>query len=133
MDLYSHALWAYQWAGYLYQFHSNIDSIWKELAKKFGVMIDDNTNRKIIIDDILSWAKVFEFALTYIACQLKVCQAYMLSLNLPKSHIFPKQFEFVGINVCADDNHPAQSKHTLLKTWPAPDTICNVTRFIGFV
>jgi hypothetical protein len=42
------------------------------------------------------------------------------------------RFEFVGINVCADSNHPAQSKHTLLKTWPAPETVCNIAKFIGF-
>jgi hypothetical protein len=66
-------------------------------------------------------------------CQLKVCQAYRLSLNLCKSHIFLKWFEFAGIDVCADGNRPAQSKHTLLQTWPAPKTVCNVAKFIGFV
>jgi hypothetical protein len=66
-------------------------------------------------------------------CQLKVCQAYRLSLNLRKSHIFPKRFEFVGIDVCANGNRPAQSKHTLLQTWPTPKTVCNVAKFIGFV
>jgi hypothetical protein len=65
-------------------------------------------------------------------CQLKICQAYRLSLNLCKSHIFLSRFEFVGINVCTDGNHPTQSKHTLLKTWPAPKTVCNVAKFIGF-
>jgi hypothetical protein len=65
-------------------------------------------------------------------CQLKICQAYRLSLNLRKSHIFPSRFEFVGINVCTDGNHPAQSKHTLLKTWPAPKTVRDIAKFIGF-
>jgi hypothetical protein len=65
-------------------------------------------------------------------CQLKVCQAYRLSPNLRKSHIFPKQFQFVGIDVCANGNHPAQSKHALLHTWPAPETVQDVAKFIGF-
>jgi hypothetical protein len=65
-------------------------------------------------------------------CQLKVCQAYHSSLNLRKSYIFLLGFEFVGIDVCADGNRPAQSKHTLLKTWPAPETVCNIAKFIGF-
>jgi hypothetical protein len=65
-------------------------------------------------------------------CQLKICQAYWLSLNLCKSHIFLLRFEFLGINVCTDDNRPAQSKHTLLKTWPAPETVRNIAKFIGF-
>ncbi len=37
----------------------------------------------------------------------------------------------MGIDVCANGNHPAQSKHTLLKTWPAPKTVCKVAKFIG--
>ncbi len=113
-------------------FIHNIDSVWKELAQEHGVPIDDYTNMKIIIDDIVSWAKVLNFPLIYIECQLKICQAYQLSLNLHKSHIFPSRFEFVGIDVCPDGNHPAQSKHTLLKTWPASKTVCNVAKFIGF-
>ncbi len=113
-------------------FIHDIDSVWKELAQERGVPIDNNTNTKIIIDDIVSWAKVLDFAITYMECQLKICQAYQLSLNLRKSHIFPSRFEFVGIDICADGNRPAQSKHTLLKTWPAPKTVCDVAKFIGF-
>ena len=45
---------------------------------------------------------------------------------------FLSRFEFVGINICTDSNCPAQSKHTLLKTWPAPETVRNVAKFIGF-
>ncbi len=32
----------------------NIDSIWKELAKSLGITIDDDTNTRIIVDDIVS-------------------------------------------------------------------------------
>jgi hypothetical protein len=92
-------------------FIHDINSVWKELAQERGVPIDDDTNMKIIVDDILSWAKVFDFTITYMECQLKICQAYQLSLNLRKSHIFLSHFKFVGINVCADGNPPAQSKH----------------------
>ncbi len=113
-------------------FIHDINSIWKELAQEHGVPIYKNTNTKIIVDNIVSWAKVLNFAIAYMECQLKVCQAYCLSLNLHKSCIFPSHFKFVGINACADGNRPAQSKHTLLKTWPAPETVHNITKFIGF-
>ena len=102
------------------------------MAKDLGIAIDNDTNTRIIIDDIVSWAKLLELALRYMECQLKVCQAYRLSLILRKSHIFPSRFEFVGIDVCADGNRPAQSKHTLLETWPAPETVRDVAKFIGF-
>jgi hypothetical protein len=73
-----------------------------------------------------------EYALKYIRRQLKVCQAYRLLLNLRKSHFFPKRFEFVGIDVCVDGNRPTKSKHNLLTTWPAPEFVRDVAKFIGF-
>jgi hypothetical protein len=65
-------------------------------------------------------------------CQLQVCQAYNLSLKLSKSHIFPTRFEFVGVDVCADGNRPAQSKHVLLQTWTDPVEVRCAAKFCGF-
>jgi len=53
-------------------------------------------------------------------------------LTLHKSYVFPKHFTFVGADVCDGGNRPAQSKHMLLKTWPAPEFVCDVAKFIGF-
>ncbi len=114
------------------QFIHDVDSQWKALAVKSGLVIDDNTNTKITVDDILSWAKSPEAALLYMECQLRVCLAYPLSLSLLKSHIFPKRFEFVGIDVCLDGNLPAMSKHQLLKHWPQPETVRDVAKIVGF-
>jgi hypothetical protein len=113
-------------------FIHDLDSVWKEEARSNGIPIDDDTNTKIIVDDIVSWAHLLEYALTYIRCQLKVCQAYRLSLTLRKSHFFPKRFEFVGIDMCNDGNRPAQSKFMLLKTWPVPEFVRDIAKFIGF-
>jgi hypothetical protein len=110
----------------------DIDSVWKTLATSHGVSIGDTTNTRIIIDDIISWSSMEEYALKYIRCQLKVCQVYRLSLNLRKSHFFPKWFEFVGINICVDGNRPAKSKHNLLTTWPALEFVRDVEKFISF-
>jgi hypothetical protein len=54
-------------------------------------------------------------------------------LSLKKSFIFPKQFEFMGNDLCPDGNRPAQSKHQLLTTWPHPKLIGDIAKFIGFV
>jgi hypothetical protein len=110
----------------------DINSIWQKLATEQGVQIDEDTNTKIIIDDIVSYAKKVQTALIYMECQLIICQAYRLSLNLRKSFIFPPRFEFVGIDVCDNGNQPAKSKHTLLQTWPPPELMHNVAKFIGF-
>jgi hypothetical protein len=96
-------------------------------------MINNETNTRIIGDNILSHGKDLDTSLKYIECQLCVCLAYHLLLSLKKSHIFPRQFEFVGNDVCVDGNRPAQSKHQLLSTWPKPELVKDIAKFIGFV
>ncbi len=76
-------------------------STWVELARKVGVTIDDDTNTRIIVDNIPSCATTIEFALLYIGCQLRVCQAQNLSLSLKKTHIFPKRFNLSGQTLAA--------------------------------
>jgi hypothetical protein len=102
------------------------------MAQQKGHIIDDNTNMKIIVNNILSLVKSLSMALIYIKCQLHVCQAYQLSLSLQKSHIFPKHFEFVRIDVCSDGSRLAMSKHQLPEHWPQPETVCDVTKIIRF-
>ena len=84
------------------------------------------------MDDVVSWSDSIVKALAYMRCQLQVCQAYNLSLKLSKSHIFPSRFEFVGVDVCADGNRPALSKHVLLQTWPEPTEVRCIAKFVGF-
>ena len=43
----------------------DLDSVWKELAHSIGKSIDDDTNTKIIVDDIVSWSRHLEYALAY--------------------------------------------------------------------
>jgi hypothetical protein len=66
-------------------------------------------------------------------CQLKVAQSQNLSLSLKKSFIFPKQVEFVGVDIGQDGNQPTMSKHQLLVHWPRPVIVCNVAKFVGFL
>ncbi len=106
-------------------FIHDVNSQWKA-AEKSGLVINNDTNTKIIVDDIFAWAKTINNAVLYIECQLRVCQSYLLSLSLHKSYIFPKRLEFVGINVCLDGNRPAMSKHQLLEHWPQPEIVDSV-------
>jgi hypothetical protein len=69
-------------------------------------------------------------ALLYMKCQLRVAQFQRLSLSLKKSKLFPQCFEFVGVDLCADGNRPAQSKHQLLQHWATPR---DVSKFVGFL
>ena len=110
----------------------DVDSQWKSLAQSTGISIDDDTNTRIIIDDIVNHGKNLPTSLGYMECQLRICMAYRLSLSLLKSFIFPKRFEFVGNDVTPEGNRPAQSKHELLLTWPVPEIIRDVAKIIGF-
>jgi hypothetical protein len=47
-------------------FICDVDSSWKELARSYGISINDDTNTNIIVDDILSWAKSLQIALIYL-------------------------------------------------------------------
>ena len=38
-------------------FIHDLDSVWKEHARSNGIPIDDDTNTKIIVDDIVSWSR----------------------------------------------------------------------------
>jgi hypothetical protein len=108
------------------------DSQWKLLARTMGIKIDNDTNTRIIVDDIVSHGRNLAISLLYMECQLRVCIAYRLSLSLWKSFIFPKRFEFVGNDACPAGNRPAQSKHQLLQSWPTPEIVRNVAKFICF-
>jgi hypothetical protein len=114
-------------------FIHNLDSTWKDLARKHGIVIDKDTNTNIIVDDIFSYAKMLTIALIHMECQLKVTQSQNLLLSLKKSFIFPKQVEFVGVDVCQDGNRPAMSKHQLLVHWPTPVIVRDVAKFVGFL
>ena len=113
-------------------FMHDLDATWKQLAESQGIKIDDDTNTKIIVDDIWSWAKTYGDAFKYMECQFRVCLAQRLSLSLKKCHFFPKRVEFVGIDVSEDGNRPAMSKHELLNTWPKPSIVRDIASSVGF-
>jgi hypothetical protein len=114
-------------------FIHDVDTSRKELARSYRIAIDKDTNTNIIVDDILSWAKSLTIALVYMECQLKIYQSQNLSLSLKKSHIFPKQFEFVEIDICPEGDCPAMLKHQLLEHWPTPIIVRDVAKFVGFM
>ena len=53
-------------------FIHGIDPTWTVLAKSKGVSIGVNTNARITVDKILSWASKLKTALLYMECQLRV-------------------------------------------------------------
>jgi hypothetical protein len=114
-------------------FIHGLNRTWQDLAHSLGLVINDDLNTTIILNDIVSWSKTLIMALLYMECQLRVCQSQNLLLSLKKSHIFVKHFEFVGVDVCINGNQPAMSKHQLIKTWPAPELVRDIAKFVGSI
>ena len=107
MDLHRHALWADQQSRYIHQHVYDLDSQWKALATSVGITVGDDTDTRIIVDDIVSHRPTIDISLLSMECQLRICKAYRLSLSLKKSFIFPEHFEFVGNDVSPYGNRPA--------------------------
>jgi hypothetical protein len=97
-----------------------------------GITIGDNTNTRIIVDNIISHGPTVDTSFRYMECQLRVCRSYRLSLSLKKSFIFPRRFEFVGNDVSPNGNRPAQSNYQLLESWPKPEIVRDIAKFIRF-
>jgi hypothetical protein len=113
-------------------FMHDMDSRWKEVAISRGVKINEDTNTRIIVDDLFNHGTSFRVCMTYLRAQLDVARCRNLSISLAKCVWFPPRVEFVGIDVGIDGNRPAQSKHQLLSTWPQPTIVRDVASFVGF-
>jgi hypothetical protein len=113
-------------------FIHDMNGTWQEIACSLGLNINKDMNTTNIVDDIVSWEKQVMAVLLYMECQLCICQSQNLALSLKKSHIFPKKFEFIGVDVSPNGNCPAMSKHSLLHHWPAPELVRDVANFFIF-
>ena len=100
---------------------------WQERAITKGVTIDQETNTRLIVDDIFNHAKDIDLALFYIEAQWEVSALWRLSLSLPKSSFFVERVDLVDVDILLSGNMPARSmEHDLLRKWPKPKDICDV-------
>ncbi|KAL3803007.1 hypothetical protein HJC23_008983 [Cyclotella cryptica] len=102
---------------------------WDELAKSRGIDVGGSTGTKIIVNDIHSRGVDWDMSLYYFEYQLDVCLCRHLSLHLKKCHLFSPGFEFVGHDIAEDGNHPAQSKFDLVRNWPQPCIVRDVSQW----
>jgi hypothetical protein len=63
-------------------FIHDVDSQWKALATSCGISINEQTNTRIIVDNIVNHGLDLSTSLQYMECQLRVCLAYHLLLSL---------------------------------------------------
>ena len=70
---------------------------------------------KIVIDDILLYSNHIPTLLHYFSCVAKFFTKFRLSFKLSKCNFFKSRVEFVGHNLTASGNFPAQSKFNLIQ------------------
>ena len=86
---------------------------------------------KIIVDDILAFAAVLEDLVKYWEVVLEVLQEHSATLKLKKTSFLPQKPEYVGVQLNADGNSPAESKFTAFRLIPPPETWSDLSMLIG--
>jgi hypothetical protein len=110
----------------------NINGEWQVMAIENGVVINEDTNTKIIVDDCFNWAITEDQAFLYMEAQFTMDARRRLSFSLHKSLFFPTRVEFVGIDIGIKSNMPAARKFELLRMWPKAVDVQAVASFIAF-
>ena len=102
---------------------------WDEQAVRQGIRF---AGSKVIVDDILAFAKTVEALLRYWCCMLEVLQFYRATVNLRKCQFLdPTSMEFVGVDTRPDGNAPARSKSEAFRKLGRPQTWSDLRMLVG--
>jgi hypothetical protein len=85
-----------------------------------------------IVDDLLLHSRTGPALLRYLRVILQTCQDLCITVNLKKCRFFPKKAVFVGIDVTAKGNQPAEDKFQGLDALDAPTSTTGLRHIIGF-
>ena len=110
----------------------DLREFWNQVSEEFGLKINNNTNTKVIFDNIIGNVKSYQDGLTLLRAIFIIACRHNLLSKLKKCKFFPENLEFVGHDLCYNDNRPAILKEDLLARWPLPITVRNIHRFIGY-
>ena len=105
---------------------------WTQLCQEKGISASNDNGSTIIIDDTFVWAINEDQMFDILHCIAKVSRKYHLTWKLKKCRWFPKEVEFVGVDLSIEGNRPAKSKTSLLQRWKYPTTARQIMSFIGF-
>ena len=88
---------------------------------------------KSIIDDILIWSSIIATVLVYFECVCSMFLKYCVSFRQDKCHFLIDRVVYVGHDLLANGNCPAQSKFDIIKDWETPTTGSSLHFFVGLV
>ncbi len=87
----------------------------------------------VIVDNIIMYAKCVVSLLAYYLSILKTLKFYRVTANLRKGRYFPTRAEFVGTDVLATGNAPAESKYHAIEKLTRPILFTDLRMLIGML
>ena len=88
----------------------DLKALWDILQEEKGVPTDHDNGTTIIVDGNLIFAHTLKNALIIFECICIIAMKYHLTWTLKKAQFFPKEIEFVGVDIAISGNSPARSK-----------------------
>ena len=110
----------------------DLKALWDILQEQKGVPTDHDNGTTIIVDDNLIFARTLKNALIIFECVCIIAMKYHLTWKLKKAQFFPKEIEFVGVDIAISGNSPARSKFNRLNSLPRPSCSRESMAFLGF-
>jgi hypothetical protein len=91
------------------------------------------TGSSVVVDDLIVYAMNVKGLLAYWECILQTLLHYRVTIRLRKTRFLPTRAEFVGVDVLASGNSPAQSKYESISKLPPPALFSDLRMFIGLL
>lgn len=86
----------------------------------------------IYLDDVIIFSKTIEQHITRLEKVFQRLQEYNLKLNPKKCKFFKTKVTYLGHVVSSEGIQTDPSKVEAVKTWPRPNTVKEVRKFLGF-
>jgi hypothetical protein len=101
---------------------------WDTLAKERGIRA---VGSKVIVDDVLLYGRTADQLLKYFCTVLDVLKHHRATINLKKCKFMRDRCEFVGVDIVAGGNKPAEWKYAAFEALGRPNTFGDLCMLIG--
>ena len=110
----------------------DLKQMWTTECEQEGIRPSPDEGSTIIMDDWFLFSYSLENAFIIVTCVCRIARKYHLTWKLKKCQWFPKEVEFVGVDVSTHGNSPSKEKIVIMEAWKYPITSRDIMSFIGF-
>lgn len=98
----------------------------------------DNALRNIdfaacFIDDVIVFSESHEEHIQHLRCIFKLLQHHKLTINIDKCQFAKKEVLYLGFTINEHGYLPPQDKVQAITTYPKPETVSDLRRFLGMI